>query len=71
MGYRRKFFFGKYKGMYIDDVIKNDLQYIGWCINNVEFFKFNEEETRMYNQAVHKQIVENSKAKNYAKKYGY
>lgn len=48
--YRRKFFFGKHKGEFILDVIENDTQYITWCIEHVEFLKFNEMEVTAYNK---------------------
>lgn len=47
--YRRKFFFGKHKGEFIMDVIENDTQYISWCLEHVDFLKFNETEMQAYN----------------------
>lgn len=48
----RKFFFGKYKGRYIKDVIVNDTQYITWSMKNVKWFWFNKEEVELYKQQI-------------------
>ena len=46
----RKFFFGKYKGKYIKDIIVNDTQYITWSMKNVSWFWYNNEEVELYKQ---------------------
>ena len=46
----RKFFFGKYKGKYIKDIIINDTQYITWSMKNVNWFWYNNEEVELYKQ---------------------
>lgn len=50
--YRRKFFFGKHKGEFILDVIESDTQYISWCLEHVDFLKFNEAEMQAYNNKI-------------------
>lgn len=47
--YKRKFFFGKHRGEFILDVIESDTQYISWCLEHVDFLKFNETEMQAYN----------------------
>lgn len=47
--YRRKFFFGKHRGEFILDVIESDTQYISWCLEHVDFLKFNDFEMQAYN----------------------
>jgi hypothetical protein len=42
------FTFGKYKGQTILGVIQNDPKYIQWCLDKVEFFKLNSEETELF-----------------------
>jgi hypothetical protein len=39
----KKMTFGKYKGCTIEEVLYHHPSYIVWCINNVRFFKINEE----------------------------
>ena len=56
----RKFFFGKYKGKYIKDIIVNDTQYITWSMKNVSWFWYNNEEVELYK----KQFKANNKPKN-------
>lgn len=56
----RKFFFGKYRGRFIKDIIKTDTQYITWTMKNVKFFWYNTEEVELYK----KQIVGEARPKN-------
>ena len=56
----RKFFFGKYKGKYIKDIIVNDTQYITGSMKNVSWFWYNNEEVELYK----KQFKANNKPKN-------
>ena len=56
----RKFFFGKYKGKYIKDIIVNDTQYITWTMKNVSWFRYNNDEVELYK----KQFKANNKPKN-------
>lgn len=56
----RKFFFGKYKGRYIKDIIMNDTQYITWSMKNISWFWYNKEEVELYK----KQIRNGYKPKN-------
>ena len=56
----RKFFFGKYKGKYINDVIVNDTQYITWSMKNIDWFWYNHDEVELYK----KQIKLGKKPKN-------
>lgn len=56
----RKFFFGKYKGKYIKDIIVNDTQYITWSMKNINWFWYNNEEVELYK----KQFKANKKPKN-------
>ena len=46
----RKFFFGKYKGKFIKDIIVSDTQYITWTMKNVNWFWYNKEEVDLYKQ---------------------
>lgn len=55
----RKFFFGKYKGKYIKDIIVNDTQYITWSMKNISWFWYNNEEVELY-----KKQFRNNKPKN-------
>lgn len=55
----RKFFFGKYKGRYIKDIIINDTQYITWSMKNVNWFWYNNDEVELY-----KKQFKNNKPKN-------
>lgn len=48
----RKFFFGKYKGKYIKDIIVNDTQYITWSMKNVRWFWFNHDEVELYKKQI-------------------
>jgi hypothetical protein len=48
----RKFFFGKYKGKYIKDIIVNDTQYVTWSMKNVNWFWYNNEEVELYKQQI-------------------
>lgn len=48
----RKFFFGKYKGKYIKDIIVNDTQYVTWSMKNVNWFWYNDEEVELYKQQI-------------------
>lgn len=48
----RKFFFGKYKGKYINDIIINDTQYITWSMKNVNWFWYNKEEVDLYKRQI-------------------
>ena len=52
----RKFFFGKYKGKYIKDIIINDTQYITWSMKNVDWFWYNNEEVELYKKQIKKGI---------------
>lgn len=56
----RKFFFGKYKGKYIKDIIINDTQYITWSMKNVNWFWYKNDEVELYK----KQLKANNKPKN-------
>ena len=56
----RKFFFGKYKGKYINDIIVNDTQYITWSMKNIDWFCYNHDEVELYK----KQIKLGKKPKN-------
>lgn len=56
----RKFFFGKYKGKYINDIIVNDTQYITWSMKNINWFWYNHDEVELYK----KQIKLGKKPKN-------
>ena len=56
----RKFFFGKYKGKYINDIIVNDTQYITWSMKNIDWFLYNHDEVELYK----KQIKLGKKPKN-------
>ena len=56
----RKFFFGKYKGKYINDIIINDTQYITWSMKNIDWFWYNHDEVELYK----KQIKLGKKPKN-------
>lgn len=53
----RKFFFGKYKGRYIKDIIVSDTQYITWSMKNVTWFWFNAEEVDLYKKQILKDGV--------------
>lgn len=44
----RTFWFGKYKGMNIVTICKNDKSYIRWCLDNVKNFSLTDEETEAY-----------------------
>lgn len=48
----RKFFFGKYKGKYIKDIIVNDTQYITWSMKNVDWFWYNHDEVELYKRQI-------------------
>lgn len=48
----RKFFFGKYKGKYINDIIVNDTQYITWSMKNIDWFWYNHDEVELYKQQI-------------------
>jgi len=48
----RKFFFGKYKGKYINDIIINDTQYITWSMKNIDWFWYNHDEVELYKQQI-------------------
>lgn len=48
----RKFFFGKYKGKYIKDIIVNDTQYVTWSMKNVNWFWYNNEEVDLYKRQI-------------------
>lgn len=52
----RKFFFGKYKGKYIKDIIINDTQYITWSMKNISWFWYNQEEVDLYKKQIKKGI---------------
>lgn len=56
----RRFFFGKYKGRYIKDIIVSDTQYITWSMKNVDWFWYNHDEVELYKQ----QIRLNARPKN-------
>ena len=56
----RRFFFGKYKGRYIKDIIVSDTQYITWSMKNVNWFWYNHDEVELYKQ----QIRANARPKN-------
>ena len=56
----RNFFFGKYKGKYINDIIVNDTQYITWSMKNIDWFWYNHDEVELYK----KQIKLGKKPKN-------
>ena len=56
----RKFFFGKYKGKYINDIIVNDTQYITWSMKHIDWFWYNHDEVELYK----KQIKLGKKPKN-------
>ena len=48
----RKFFFGKYKGKYINDIIVNDTQYITWSMKNIDWFWYNHDEVELYKKQI-------------------
>lgn len=48
----RKFFFGKYKGKFIKDIIVSDTQYITWSMKNVNWFWYNNEEVDLYKRQI-------------------
>ena len=48
----RKFFFGKYKGKFIKDIIVSDTQYITWSMKNVNWFRYNNEEVDLYKRQI-------------------
>ncbi len=48
----RKFFFGKYKGKYINDIIVNDTQYITWSMKNIDWFWYNHDEVELYKRQI-------------------
>lgn len=48
----RKFFFGKYKGKFIKDIIVNDTQYITWQMKNNSWMWFNNEEVELYKKQI-------------------
>ena len=48
----RKFYFGKYKGRYIKEIIVEDTQYITWSMKNVSWFWFNKEEVELYKEQI-------------------
>jgi hypothetical protein len=52
----RKFFFGKYKGKYIKDIIINDTQYITWSMKNISWFWYNHDEVELYKKQLKKGI---------------
>ncbi len=60
MNNERKFFFGKYKGSLIKDIIVKDTQYITWTMKNISWFWYNNEEVELYKQ----QLRLNKKPKN-------
>lgn len=52
----RKFFFGKYKGQYIKDIIINDTQYITWSMKNISWFWYNHDEVELYKKQLKKGV---------------
>lgn len=56
----RRFFFGKYRGRYVKDVIMSDIQYITWTMKNVEWFWYNRDEIDLYKR----QLLRKAKPKN-------
>lgn len=52
----RKFFFGKYKGRYINDIIVNDTQYITWSMKNISWFWYNQDEVELYKKQLKKGV---------------
>ena len=48
----RKFFFLKYKGKYINDIIVNDTQYITWSMKNIDWFWYNHDEVELYKKQI-------------------
>ena len=47
---RRTFTFGKHKGEFILEIIRTQPWYIEWLLENVAWFKLNDEESAYYNQ---------------------
>ena len=44
----RKFFFGKYKGSFIKDIIVNDTQYITWTMKYISVFWYYNEVVELF-----------------------
>lgn len=44
----RTFWFGKYKGRIIVDIINEDFPYVLWCVTNVRNFNLTDEENKLY-----------------------
>lgn len=44
----RKLTFGKYKGQYILLIVAEHIGYIMWCLENLKWFKLNEDEQKFY-----------------------
>lgn len=42
------FTFGKYKGEKVTTILLHNLNYFGWCIRNVEFFRFSIRDLEIY-----------------------
>lgn len=49
-----KFTFGKHKGKFVSDVIKNDPQYVKWALDNVEWFNLDDDFKDKLSQALGK-----------------
>lgn len=43
-----KMTFGKYKGLNVTSVLRNNPSYFGWCKNNVSWFKFSKRDYEIY-----------------------
>lgn len=44
--------FGKYKGAKIYHIMQEDFEYIRWCVINIDWFKLNEYEQKLYDTEI-------------------
>lgn len=45
----KHFTFGKYKGMFVNDVIRIDPEYVRWAEKNISFFKLSRDQQKRIN----------------------
>lgn len=48
------FWFGKYNGQKVTDIIETDPKYVSWAIDNVKYFSINDEENDLLRKALYK-----------------
>lgn len=47
------FTFGKYKGLYLSDIVEDNPEYVLWCLENIEWFKLSpSDEDKVYSEAI-------------------